>query len=73
MLNNVDICPFKVAALNKNSNKMEFFGPGSKNEDFDFVSGSRMRELAKNKQDPPQGFMSKGGWEVLAEYYRGLE
>lgn len=73
MINNVDICPFKVAALNKHTNKMEFFGPGSKNEDFDFVSGSRMRELARTKQDPPVGFMSQKGWEVLAEYYISLD
>jgi len=51
---------------------MEFFGPGSKNEDFDFVSGSRMRSMAKNNENPPTGFMSQKGWEVLSDYYRNL-
>lgn len=58
MINNVEICPFKVAALNKVNERMEFFGPGSKNEDFDFISGTRMRTMAKNNENPPKGFMS---------------
>jgi hypothetical protein len=37
---------------------MEFFGPGSKNEDFDFISGTRMRTMAKENVNPPKGFMS---------------
>jgi len=57
-INNVEICPFKVAALNKNSKTMEFFGPQSKNEDFDFISGTRMRTMAKNNEAAPEGFMS---------------
>lgn len=69
---NVEIMPFKVAALNKNTERMEFFGPGCKNEDFDFVSGTKMRTMAKNNENPPKGFMSQKGWEVLAEYYRNL-
>ena len=58
MINNVEICPFKIAALNKHSNQMEFLGPDSKNEDFDFISGTRMRTMAKNSENPPEGFMS---------------
>ena len=72
MINNVEIMPFKVAALNKNAQKMEFFGPGSKNEDFEFISGSRMRTMAKANENPPNGFMSQKGWEVLAAYYKSL-
>ena len=67
----VEICPFKVAALNKKEQKMTFFDPKTCDAaDFDFISGSRMRAMAKNKEDPPAGFMSQKGWEVLAEYYQ---
>lgn len=73
LINNVEICPFKVAALNKHTSKMEFLGPQSKNEDYDFISGTRMRTMAKNNENPPAGFMSQKGWDVLAEYYRNLQ
>lgn len=32
----------------------------------------QMRALAKNKENPPDGFMCPGGWEVLVEYYDSL-
>lgn len=52
---------------------MEFFGgPGSNKDDFDFISGSRMRAMAKNNEPLPPGFMSVGGWKVLGDYYRNL-
>jgi len=73
MLNGVDVLPFKVAAYNKVNQKMEFFGgPGCIKEDFDFISGSRMRAMAKNNEALPPCFMSEGGWKVLAEYYQKL-
>lgn len=31
-----------------------------------------MRMLAKNKENPPDGFMCPGGWKVLVEYYDSL-
>jgi 3'-phosphoadenosine 5'-phosphosulfate synthase len=73
MINNVEICPFKIAALNKHSSQMEFLGKDSNNADFDFISGTRMRTMAKNNENPPAGFMSQKGWEVLAQYYRDLQ
>ena len=73
MLNGVEVLPFKVAAYNKVKRRMEFFSPGrSKQEDFKFISGTQMRNMAKNNEDPPDGFMSKKGWEVLFKYYRSL-
>ena len=51
---------------------MEFFGPESNKDDFEFISGTRMRTMAKNNENPPPGFMSQKGWEVLAEYYKNL-
>lgn len=48
MLNNVQVMPFKVAAYNKVNKAMEFFGgPGCVESDFEFISGSRMREMAR--------------------------
>jgi len=73
MLNGVEVLPFKVAAYNKPNKKMEFFGgPGCNKEDFDFISGSRMRQMAKDGVTPPEGFMSPAGWKVLAAYYQSL-
>jgi 3'-phosphoadenosine 5'-phosphosulfate synthase len=31
-----------------------------------------MRILAKNKENLPNGFMCRGGWEVLVDYYDSL-
>ena len=74
MLNGVEVLPFKVAAYNKPNKQMEFFFPGkSSPEDFDFISGSRMRGMAKDNVTPPDGFMSPAGWEILAAYYRSLQ
>ena len=73
MLNGVEVLPFKVAAYNTVNQRMEFFNPQSSNKaDFEFISGSRMRQMAKDGETPPPGFMSPAGWEVLAEYYRSL-
>lgn len=70
LLNGVDVLPFKVAAYNKKTESMEFFGgPGCVKEDFEFISGSRMRQMAKDGIEPPKGFMSPAGWKVLSAYY----
>ncbi|KAH6757177.1 ATP sulfurylase 1 [Perilla frutescens var. hirtella] len=70
-LERLNILPFKVAAYDKTQNKMAFFDP-SRAQDFLFISGTKMRTLAKNKESPPDGFMCPGGWEVLVEYYDSL-
>lgn len=70
-LERLNILPFKVAAYDKKQQKMEFFDP-SRAQDFLFISGTKMRTLAKNKESPPNGFMCPGGWEVLVEYYDSL-
>ena len=36
---------------------MAFFDPKRK-EDFDFISGTRMRSLARSGETPPSGFMA---------------
>nr|WMQ58782.1 ATP sulfurylase 1 [Lilium hybrid cultivar] len=67
-LERLNILPFKVAAYDKTQMKMAFFDP-SRPQDFLFISGTKMRTLAKNREDPPDGFMCPGGWKVLVEYY----
>lgn len=67
-LERLNILPFKVAAYDKTQGKMAFFDP-SRPQDFLFISGTKMRTLAKNKENPPDGFMCPGGWKVLVEYY----
>ncbi|PKA58298.1 ATP-sulfurylase 3, chloroplastic [Apostasia shenzhenica] len=67
----LNILPFKVAAYDKIQGKMAFFDP-CRPEDFLFISGTKMRSLAKNRENPPDGFMCPGGWKVLVEYYDSL-
>lgn len=66
----LNVIPFRVAALNKKENKMEFLEPDSNPDDFDLISGSKMRQMARNGQDPPEAFMNQKAWEVLAEFYK---
>lgn len=73
MLGGVDVLPFKVAAYHKANARMEFVLPGMPNSDFEFISGSRMRQMAKEGASLPPGFMSEGGLKVLGDYYRSLE
>ncbi|KAL8162743.1 hypothetical protein V2J09_014232 [Rumex salicifolius] len=70
-LERLNILPFKVAAYDKTQNKMAFFDP-SRPQDFLFISGTKMRTLAKNRENPPDGFMCPGGWRVLVDYYDSL-
>ncbi|KAL0367198.1 UNVERIFIED_CONTAM: ATP sulfurylase 1, chloroplastic [Sesamum radiatum] len=70
-LERLNILPFKVAAYDKSQSKMAFFDP-SRAQDFLFISGTKMRALAKNRESPPDGFMCPGGWKVLVEYYDSL-
>lgn len=70
-LERLNILPFKVAAYDKTQGKMAFFDP-SRSQDFLFISGTKMRALAKNKENPPNGFMCPGGWKVLVDYYDSL-
>ncbi|KAJ0879524.1 putative sulfate adenylyltransferase [Helianthus annuus] len=63
-LERLNILPFKVAAYDKTQQKMEFFDP-SRPQDFLFISGTKMRTLAKNRENPPDGFMCPGGGKCL--------
>ncbi|KAK6929898.1 ATP-sulfurylase PUA-like domain [Dillenia turbinata] len=70
-LERLNILPFKVAAYDMTQGKMAFFDP-LRPQDFLFISGTKMRTLARNKESPPDGFMCPGGWKVLVEYYDSL-
>ncbi|XP_076195620.1 bifunctional 3'-phosphoadenosine 5'-phosphosulfate synthase 2 isoform X1 [Aptenodytes patagonicus] len=71
-LTSVEIIPFRVAAYNKLKRAMDFYDP-KRHDDFDFISGTRMRKLAREGEDPPDGFMAPKAWKVLTEYYQSLE
>ncbi|XP_006280386.2 ATP sulfurylase 4, chloroplastic [Capsella rubella] len=70
-LERLNILPFKVAAYDTTQGKMAFFDP-SRSQDFLFISGTKMRGLAKKKENPPEGFMCPSGWKVLVDYYDSL-
>ncbi|CAK1552884.1 unnamed protein product [Leptosia nina] len=71
-LNDLEIIPFRVAAYDASAGKMAFFDPTRK-EDFDFISGTRMRGLARTGKEPPKGFMAPSAWKILSEYYQSLK
>lgn len=66
------IIPFRVAALSKKNNKMEFLEADSKLEDFELISGTRMRQLAKEGINPPEAFMNTKAWSILADHYKSI-
>ncbi|GMS86183.1 hypothetical protein PENTCL1PPCAC_8358, partial [Pristionchus entomophagus] len=68
-LSHLNVVPFRVAAYDKKAGQMAMFDPSRKG-DFDFISGTKMRGLARNGQTPPDGFMAPKAWDILAGYYR---
>ena len=70
-LDDLKIVPFKVAAYNKALMKMDYYDP-SQHDNFDFISGTKMRKLAREGQLPPDGFMVDAAWKILANYYKNL-
>ena len=42
----------------------------SREADFEHISGTKMRALARDRKDPPKGFMAPKAWQVLAQYYQ---
>lgn len=41
--------------------------------EFEFISGTRMRKLARCGENPPDGFMAPKAWKVLTEYYSSIQ
>ncbi|XVE94585.1 hypothetical protein REPUB_Repub02eG0021300 [Reevesia pubescens] len=71
-LEKLNILPFRVAAYDTVAKKMAFFDPSCA-KDFLFISGTKMRTYARTGENPPDGFMCLGGWEVLVKYYKSLQ
>uniref|UniRef100_A0A8C4RNA2 3'-phosphoadenosine 5'-phosphosulfate synthase 2a n=1 Tax=Erpetoichthys calabaricus TaxID=27687 RepID=A0A8C4RNA2_ERPCA len=71
-LTSVEIIPFRVAAYNKMKKAMDFYSE-ERHSEFDFISGTRMRKLAREGENPPEGFMAPKAWKVLTEYYSSLD
>ena len=70
-LTQLEIVPFRVAAYNKEKKAMDFYDPEKKDE-FMFISGTKMRAMARAGETPPVGFMSPCAWKVMVEYYQML-
>jgi len=70
-LGQFNIVPFRVAAYNKRTKKMDFYDPAN-HDDFDFISGTRMRKTAREGEVLPEGFMAPKAWDVLVNYYQSL-
>ena len=62
-LTELEIVPFKVAAYNTKLGSMDFFDPDKK-DDYEFISGTKMRKLARDGEHPPDGFMAPKAWKV---------
>ncbi|CAF1081581.1 unnamed protein product, partial [Didymodactylos carnosus] len=56
-LHRLEILAFRVAAYNKIEKKMDFYDP-LKHDQYDFISGTKMRQIARTGALPPDGFMS---------------
>lgn len=50
---------------------MAFFDT-KRTEDFEFISGSKMRFFAKNGIQPPDGFMDSKAWQILVQHYQSV-
>ncbi|XP_035729598.1 bifunctional 3'-phosphoadenosine 5'-phosphosulfate synthase 2-like isoform X1 [Vespa mandarinia] len=70
-LQNLEIIPFRVAAYDIKQRTMAFYDP-ERHEDFIFISGTKMRNLAKSGENPPEGFMAPKAWKILSEYYQRI-
>lgn len=67
-LESLEILPFRVAAYDKTIGRMSFFDP-ARVDDFEFISGTKMRKFAAAGDTPPDGFMAPSAWQVLVDYY----
>uniref|UniRef100_A0A8C1SG60 3'-phosphoadenosine 5'-phosphosulfate synthase 2b n=1 Tax=Cyprinus carpio TaxID=7962 RepID=A0A8C1SG60_CYPCA len=71
-LTSLEIIPFRVAAYNKVKKAMDFYNT-ERHGEFEFISGTKMRSLARSGENPPDGFMAPKAWKVLVEYYSSLQ
>ncbi|XP_073722903.1 bifunctional 3'-phosphoadenosine 5'-phosphosulfate synthase 2b [Misgurnus anguillicaudatus] len=71
-LTSLEIIPFRVAAYNRVKKAMDFYDK-ERHDEFEFISGTKMRSLARSGENPPDGFMALKAWKVLSEYYGSLK
>jgi len=71
-LQKMQLLPFTFAAYDSKAGKMSFVDPKRK-DDFVSISGSKMRKMAKEGTNPPDGFMDPEGWQILVKYYKSLD
>ena len=62
-LSQLEVVPFKVAAYNTKLGAMDFYDP-ERHDDYQFISGTKMRRLARSGESPPDGFMAPSAWKV---------
>ena len=62
-LDKVEVVPFRVAAYNTRLGAMDFYDPDH-HEDYLLISGTKMRQLARSGEQPPDGFMAPAAWKV---------
>lgn len=67
----IEIVPFKAAAYHIATKKMTIFDEKRANE-FESISGTRMRTMARNNELPPIGFMEPEAWNILVNYYQSI-
>lgn len=70
-LTQLEIVPFRVAAYNKKKSAMDFYDP-ERHDDFLFISGTKMRGMARNAETPPNGFMAPSAWKIMCDYYKSI-
>ncbi|GAU94384.1 hypothetical protein RvY_06165-2 [Ramazzottius varieornatus] len=68
-LQNLEIIPFREASYNTKNQRMEFFDAQRKDE-FNNISGTKMRQFARDGVTPPAGFMGQSAWNILAQHYQ---
>lgn len=71
-LQKLQLLPFEFASYDTKAGKMAFFDPKRK-ADFVSISGTKMRKMAREGTNPPDGFMDPEGWKILVDYYQSLE
>lgn len=70
-LRTLEIIPFRVAAYDVRNKRMAYFQE-EREEDFRFISGTRIRQIAKMNEAPPEGYMAPKAWNILVNYYQNL-
>jgi 3'-phosphoadenosine 5'-phosphosulfate synthase len=65
---NIDTIPFTAISYNQVEKKMMPYDY-KKADEFLHISGSKMREIAREGGELPEGFMDEKGWQILKKYY----